>query len=203
MAAVREAAAETLRQRVLVDQPWTQVVALTRDDIAVTANVKEPGRVGIDRLLNALAANRMRRPDNPAIVVDMGTAMTVNLISSDGVFQGGVIAAGPVTALGALHAATASLPLLGPELLEHPPAVIGRSTDDAMASGAFWGAVGAANELIERIAASCDCPPNVFLTGGAAHGIAPFIRLADHPARHLPNLILSSIRIAADGIVAL
>jgi type III pantothenate kinase len=200
VAAVHQVAAEALRQSVLTGQPWSRTVSLTRNDIQVTTQVKERARVGIDRLLNALAANRVRRPNHPAIVVDMGTAMTVNLISSEGAFQGGAIAAGPITALAALHTATASLPRLGAEVLEQAPPPVGKSTEEAMASGAFWGAVGAVRELLERTAAACEQRPDVFLTGGASHGVAPFVRLGDRPARHMPHLVLSGIRIAADGI---
>ena len=186
---------------VLARQPWSRIETLTRGDIAIEVDVKEPARVGIDRLLNALAVNRVRSPQRPAIVVDMGTAMTVNLISEDGVFQGGAILAGPMTALGALHTATSSLPLLGPEVFETPPAAVGKSTDEAMASGAYWGAVGAARQLIERMAATCTDAPEVYLTGGAASGLAAHVGLGDRPARHLPQLVLSGIRLAADGML--
>jgi type III pantothenate kinase len=200
VAAVHQAAAETLRERVLTGQPWSRTVSLSRSDIPVATQLKEPAQVGVDRLLNALATNRVRRSNHPAIVVDVGTAMTVNLISSDGVFQGGAIAAGPITALAALHAATASLPRLGAEVLEQAPPPVGKSTVEAMASGAFWGALGAVHELLQRIADTCEQPPDIFLTGGASHGVAPFVRLGDRPVRHMPHLVLSGIRIAADGV---
>jgi type III pantothenate kinase len=170
--------------------------------VPIEANVKEPSRVGIDRLLNSLAANQVRQPNRPAIVVDVGTAMTVNLISADGVFQGGAILTGPMTALGALHSATSSLPLLDSEALDTAPAPVGKDTEDAMAAGAYWGAVGAARELIARTAATCDQSPEIFLTGGASAGLAPEIGLGDRPARHMPHLVLSGIRLAAEGILA-
>jgi type III pantothenate kinase len=198
---VHQRAAETLRKRVLALQPWSRIETLTRDDIAIEVDVKEPARVGIDRLLNATAVNRVRSPQRPAIVVDMGTAMTVNLISENGVFQGGAILAGPMTALGALHMATSSLPVLGSEVFEAPPPAVGKSTDEAMASGAYWGAVGAARQLIERTAATCIDAPEVFLTGGAARGLAAHVGLGDHPARQLPQLVLTGIRLAADGML--
>jgi pantothenate kinase type III len=128
IAAVHRAVAATLQERALAKHEWARIVPLAHDDIPVQANVKEPSRVGMDRLLNALAANRVRHPDRSAIVVDIGTAMTVNFISADGVFQGGAILAGPVTSLAALHHATASLPLLGSEALESPPPVVGKLT---------------------------------------------------------------------------
>ncbi|HEX6961400.1 MAG TPA: type III pantothenate kinase [Lacipirellula sp.] len=202
VAAVHRAAAESLQSRVLKRQSLSQVIKLTRSDVSVEANVNEPSRIGIDRLLNALAANHIRQAGRPAIVVDVGTAMTVNLISADGVFQGGAILAGPMTALRALHSATSSLPLLGRDVLEAAPAPVGKSTEHAMAAGAYWGAIGAARELIARTATACRQSPEVFLTGGASAGLAPHIGFGEEPARHIPDLILSGIRLAAEGILA-
>ncbi len=201
IAAVHRAAAATLHNRVIASRDWGQVVTLTLDDIPLKTNVKEPQRVGMDRLLNSLAANRVRHPERPAIVVDMGTAMTVNFISADGVFQGGAILAGPITSLAALHHATSSLPLLGAEALESPPPIVGKFTEEAMTAGAFWGAVGAARGLIERMAATCEQQPDVILTVGASRGVAPLIGLGDRPARHMPHLVLSGIRLAADRVL--
>jgi type III pantothenate kinase len=198
VAVVHQAAANVLLERVLRRKPWARVKTLTRDAIAIKTNVKEPARIGIDRLCNALAANRLRSPQRAAIVVDMGTAMTVNLISQDGVFQGGAILVGPLTALGALHAATSSLPLLGRDVLETSPDPVGKSTSDAMASGAYWGAIGAVNQLIEQMASQTPSLPEVFLTGGAAGAFAGRIVCGERVARYLPNLVLSGIRLAAD-----
>jgi type III pantothenate kinase len=224
LAAVHRPAASALEDRVLKPQLWSRIVKLTSDDVPIEANLPQRFRVGVDRLLNSLAANRLRQPDRPAIVVDVGTAMTVNLIDANGVFQGGAILPGPMTALAALHSATSSLPLLDREALNPapskagargriaipsdadssamPPPVVGKFTEEAMAAGAYWGAVGAARELIARMAATCDRAPEVFLTGGASGGLEPHIGLGDEPARHVPHLVLSGIRLAADEVLA-
>ena len=55
--------------------------------------VEEPGKVGVDRLLNAIAANVVRRLDQPAVIIDSGTATTVDLVDENGAFQGGAISA--------------------------------------------------------------------------------------------------------------
>jgi type III pantothenate kinase len=202
VAAVHRSAADTLQSQVLLQQLSSRVVTLTHQDVPIAAEVNEPSRVGIDRLLNALAVNRVRQPSRPAIIVDIGTAMTVNVVSADGAFQGGAILAGPMTALSALHTATSSLPLLGCNVLNAAPPPLGKCTEAAMAAGAFWGAVGAARELIARSAATCERTPEVFLTGGASAGVASYIGLGGEPARHMPHLILSGIRLAAAGILA-
>ena len=74
--------------------------------------VDEPDAVGIDRVFGALAAKSMVPAGTPAITVDVGTAVTVNLIDADGVFQGGAIFPGPRLMGLALHQHTAKLPLI-------------------------------------------------------------------------------------------
>jgi type III pantothenate kinase len=198
VAIVRQSVADALFARVLNHQSWSRIESLGREDVPLKVDVKQPERLGIDRMLTALAANRLRQPARPAIVVDMGTAMTVNFVSEGGVFQGGAILAGPSTALDALHGATSSLPRLGHEVFVAPPAIVGKSTREAMAAGAYWGAVGAVRQIIERMAAACREEPEVFLTGGAAEPLAPHIGLGSARARFIPHLVLSGIRLTAD-----
>jgi len=201
VASVHRGVAEKLLTRLQL-RPWKKLLSLRAADLPLTVNVAVPEKVGIDRLLGALAVNQLRRPKTAAIAVDMGTATTVDLISADGAFEGGAIVAGPTLALAALHAGTASLPQLGASVLEAPPVAIGKSTIEAMASGAYWGAIGAVRELASQLAQSCPSEPQLFLTGGGAEGLAPFIGLEDQPARYLPHLVLSGIRLAADRLVA-
>jgi type III pantothenate kinase len=165
-------------------------------------NVAEPEKVGIDRLLGALAVNQLRRPNAAAIAIDMGTATTVDLIGADGAFEGGAIVAGPTLALAALHAGTASLPQLDASVLAAPPAAVGKSTIEAMASGAYWGAIGAVREIASQLAQGSASEPQLFLTGGGAEGLAPFIRLNEQPARYLPHLVLSGIELAFRRLAA-
>jgi type III pantothenate kinase len=202
MASVHQAVADALMAHTQSRFASSAVQWLTVDQIPIEVRLTEPTRVGIDRLLSALAANRLRDPQCPAIVVDMGTATTVNLISADGAFEGGAILAGPLASLRALHNSTASLPLLDRESFDQFPAVIGKSTAEAMASGAFWGAVGAVRELISQVAARCDAQPRVFLTGGASFPFAKMIGLNGQPARHVPHLVLAGIKLTADKLAS-
>lgn len=198
VAVVRQSVADALFARILNHQSWSRIESLSREDVPIKVDVKQPERLGIDRMLTALAANRLRQPARPAIVVDMGTAMTVNFVSEGGVFQGGAILAGPSTALDALHGATSSLPRVGHEVFAAPPAIIGKSTQEAMAAGTYWGAVGAVRQIIERMAATCREEPEVFLTGGAAEPLAAHIGLGSERARYVSHLVLSGIRLAAE-----
>jgi type III pantothenate kinase len=183
----------------LAARQWSQLVRLTREHIPVEIHVDQPQRVGVDRLLGAAAVNRLRSPGVPAISVDMGTAVTVNLIASDGAFEGGAILPGRGTALAALHASTTSLPLMTAADLAVVPPTVGKSTDEAMVAGAFWGTLGAIRELVERIARQCPVPPQLYLTGGGSQDISPLLTLDGKPARHVPHLVLAGIRVVADA----
>lgn len=201
VASVHAGVAEKLLTRLRL-RTWERLVILRAADLPLTVRVAAPEKVGIDRLLSVLAVNQLRRPGTAAIAVDMGTATTVDLIGADGAFEGGAIVAGPTLALAALHAGTASLPQLDESVLASPPVAVGKSTADAMAAGAYWGAIGAVRELVKQLAAACPAEPQVFLTGGGAAGFAPLMGEGELAARYLPNLVLAGIRLAADGPVA-
>jgi type III pantothenate kinase len=200
MASVHPAAAEALR-RMLAEHAGAAPRLLRVDDLPLVVRVNEPNRVGSDRLLGAVAANRLRQANRSAVVVDMGTATTVNFIAVDGAFEGGAILPGPLTALRSLHQATASLPSLGPETIEAPPP-IGKSTLEAMASGAIWGAVGAVQELVARMTADRSDDAEFFLTGGASHAFADVLRFAGRRPRHVPHLNLAGIKLVAGQLTS-
>lgn len=187
--------AERLRRRT-----WARVHQVVAADLRLEVRTAEPGRVGVDRLLAAVAVNRLRAPASAAITVDMGTATTVDALSADGAFEGGAILAGPWLSLSALHAGTATLPALGVGALSEPPAVVGKSTEQALAAGAYWGTVGAVNELVRRMAEQLACAAELYLTGGAASEFALLIELAGCRARHVPHLVLAALRLAADEL---
>lgn len=121
-------------------------------EIPVVAAVDFPEKVGLDRLLNAVAVNVLRPSDRAAIVVDSGTATTVDYVSADGEFCGGSILPGMELSAKALHLYTALLPLLTvQELGGAIPEAPGRNTRDAIRNGLFWGQVGAIRELIRQL----------------------------------------------------
>ncbi|MBI1309787.1 type III pantothenate kinase [bacterium] len=167
----------------------------------IEVDVESPRRVGLDRLLTAIAANRLRSADRAAIVVDCGTATTVDLISMNGVFLGGAILPGFELCAKALHRYTEVLPLVTmDELLQtdergqHP--VLGRNTHAAISSGIFWGQVGAVRELIARQSTLvAPAAPQVFVTGGG--GELLFAHLEN--AGNYPYLALQGLVIAAES----
>ena len=91
----------------------------------------------MDRLAAAVAANRLHQ-NCPAVVVDAGTAITVDSVAVDGVFQGGIIMPGMRMMLRSLATGTDLLPLIEAGFSDAIPDVIGRSTEDAIRSGVFW-----------------------------------------------------------------
>ena len=163
-------------------------------DLPLAVLVDEPHRVGIDRLAGAAAAARVKDPARPAIVVDCGTATTVNLVSVAGEFLGGAILPGPALMARALAEGTSRLPEVA--ALDHgpPPALPGRSTQAAIAAGIGWGIRGA----VERIVAEAQRPfagaAQVILTGGSAG----LVRDCLPGAVEQPDLVLAGIALAAE-----
>lgn len=175
-------------------RPQEAITLLAAGDLPLRVALERPDMVGIDRLIDAVAANRLRRPDSPAVVVDIGSAITVDLISPDGAFQGGAILPGIGMSARAMHTFTDLLPLIDMSELAGPPPALGKNTVAAMQSGLFWGAVGAIRELVARMATGTAVPAEVFLTGGAGPAVA---QLLGPNTRHVPHLTLAGIAIAA------
>jgi type III pantothenate kinase len=155
--------------------------------------VDQPDRVGTDRLLAAVAANALRFPNRAAIVIDAGTAITVDLVSPDGAFQGGVILPGFGMMARALARDTDLLPLVEGSLNDRPPEVVGKSTVAAIRSGLYWGSVGAVSELVRRISREWDPAPQLFVAGGDAARLEPYL---PSTAQVVPELVLSGIALA-------
>jgi type III pantothenate kinase len=174
-------------------RPQDSITLLAAGDLPLQVALERPDMVGIDRLLDAVAANRLRRPGHAAVVVDVGTAITVDLVSPDGVFLGGSILPGIAMSARALHEFTDMLPLLEVSELTGPPPALGTSTIGAMQSGLFWGAVGAIRQLVGELTNSLPGEPDVFLTGGAGPAVAG---LLGRFARHVPHLTLAGIVLA-------
>jgi len=182
---------------VLRDHSFAESHPLSVDELPIEVRVEQPERVGIDRLLNALAANRLKDPRRPAIVADLGTASTVDWIAEDGAFEGGAILPGIAMSAVGLHEGTAALPQLSPAAIDTPPEAIGKSTQGAIASGLYWGTVGAVRELIERMSQSRDMSPQVFITGGDAPRMASALTGRDKSVHHVPRMVLAGIAIAS------
>ena len=181
----------------LAARRWSRCAQVAAAQLPIEVRTATPQRVGIDRLLGALAVNRLRAAGRPAISIDMGTATTVDLIAADGGFLGGAILAGAWLSLAALHAGTASLPGMDESAIVRPATAVGVTTEQALLAGAYWGALGGVNEMVRRVADEAGAPPELYLTGGAAPAFADDIELVGRPARHVPHLVLAGLRLAA------
>lgn len=171
-------------------RPQDQYVLLNHAHFPKEIDVRFPDRVGTDRLAAAVAANELRSPKQAAIVVDAGTAITVDVVTHDGVFRGGAILPGIETAAAALANATDALPLVEHSDLSTIPAPIGKSTEEAIRSGVVWGCVGAVRELILQMTAELPETPEIYCTGGDGLHLA---RLIGRELKFDPNLVLRGI----------
>jgi type III pantothenate kinase len=155
----------------------------------------EPNKAGVDRILNAVACNLVRPAGRPAVIVDTGTATTVDAVSPEGAFEGGAILPGFELCARALNQYTALLPFVTiDELCEESHEPLGRSTREALRSGVLWGQIGAIRELVARLSERWKAAPLVLLTGGGAPLAAA--HLAE--ARWEPHLSLQGLAVIAE-----
>ncbi len=147
-----------------------RVVRIDRyDQLPLTVGVDEPERVGLDRLLNAVAANRELPSRRPAVLVDVGSAVTVDYLDEQHVFRGGAIFPGVRLMTKALHDYTALLPQV--EVGPPAPALPGRSTVPAIQAGVFWTVLGGIEMIARRLRLAGARLPHIYLTGGDAEWI--------------------------------
>jgi type III pantothenate kinase len=127
-----------------------------------------PKEVGADRIVNAVAA--YERVRDTTVVVDFGTATTLDYISARGEYLGGVITPGPGISLEALYTRAAKLYRVE---LTKPPRVVGRNTIHAIQSGVIYGYVAMVDGLVHRIQEENGVKARVFATGGFASLFGP------------------------------
>ncbi len=167
---------------------------ITNQEVPLRLEVDFPERIGTDRLMAALAANRLRQANRAAIVIDLGTAIKVDVVTSGGAFAGGAILPGLAMSARALEEQTDALPRVAVDQWSAPPATLGRSTEPAIAAGLFWGAVGAIRELVEQHSITFGPSPNVFATGGSSQLVAGVLKERHGLAVvHVPYLVLGGI----------
>lgn len=138
---------------------------------SITIKIDNPAELGADRLVNSVGG--FERYHTALIIVDFGTAITLDCVSGQGEYLGGAIAPGLVISLEALGSRTAKLPRVD---ISNPPLnAIGTNTVDAIKSGLLFGCGGMVEELIRRLRLEmAPETPTVIATGGMAGLIAPF-----------------------------
>ena len=132
--------------------------------LGIGIDYPEPETIGADRLANAAALARLH--GQPGIVVDFGTAVTFDVLSADGNYCGGVIAPGVEMMNDYMSERTALLPQV--ELIKDPPP-FGRSTEEAMQAGAYYGYAGMVRRILDELLATFDQSDDatIVATGGA------------------------------------
>lgn len=132
---------------------------------------RNPQQVGQDRLIGAFAAQQLY--GQPAIIVDFGTAITIDVLSEQGCYEGGVIVPGIRLSLESLYNKTALLPQV--EHVRRPLTIIGKTTEQSILSGIVYGYGEMCHGLIRRIRADLKVQPKVVVTGGYARLMVGFL----------------------------
>jgi len=157
----------------------------------VVNGYEHPSRLGADRWVALIGARwrvLSRGAPRPALVVMVGTAVTVDALDTDGRFLGGLILPGFGLMLKALEMGTAGLKVPTGDVVEFPT-----NTSDALMSGGAYAIAGAVRRQYRRLQARCGQDPLVLMGGGAAVKLAP---ITDLPLEHVDTLIF-------DGLLAI
>lgn len=154
--------------------------------------VDDPAEVGADRVVNAYAAWR-ELGRGPIVIVDAGTAITLDVVSAAGEYLGGAIAPGFQTAARALSSLTALLPYVKVAPVER---AIGHNTVDALKGGLYFGLCGLVDALCAKVAQELGKEPVWIATGGDGDLLARGSRRKLEPR---PNLTLDGLRLAFEA----
>lgn len=185
------AATPRLRRLLAGTLPTLPVFQLTHEcRLGVPVTYPQPGEIGQDRLANAAGARALAA--GPAVVIDLGTAVTFDIITSRGGYEGGIIAPGLGVMRRYLHERTAQLPMLDGSFVV--PGAIGKSTVEAMRIGTVVGFAGLIQALLDAVltelAGRGEPAPALFATGGDAEFFTGKLR---PPVRVVPDLTLRGL----------
>ncbi len=159
--------------------PFDELHVVSHKDIPIHCRVDYPEQVGIDRLIAAWGAWRSLAEPSPLIVIQAGTAITVDWIDRDGDYHGGAIMPGISLTLKYLALGTAHLPWLAPPLDPTRVAIPGRNTSDAIMAGVNAGFVGGIQLLIEKYIQQYPGNPadvQIVLSGGDGNAISKALK---------------------------
>ena len=156
-------------------------------DMGLKINTEHPKEIGPDRIVDAVAA--YEKYGGPVIVIDFGTATTYDVVTADGVFEGGVISTGIRTAARALWGGAAMLPEIE---IRKPKSIIAKETVSSMQGGLVFGYIGQVEYIVNKMKASGYEDAKVVATGGLGNIIVPETDAIDI---YDPNLTLEGLRI--------
>jgi type III pantothenate kinase len=165
-----------------------QFVVTARRLGGVTTAYAQPWRLGVDRLVAAIAAHRLA-PRRAVCVVDIGTAMTIDLIDAHGSHVGGAIIPGPRLMVESLLRSTSGI-LHRSGGKGGGGSLFARDTRAGIEQGALYAAAGVVDRAVAEARQALGASPRVLLTGGAAPAIHPLIRSAHS---NVPDLVLRGL----------
>ncbi|MEW5767996.1 MAG: type III pantothenate kinase [bacterium] len=199
-------APSAIRQAVIssvVPQLTPVFVRLIKDCLGIAATVvnpsldaglklgyDDPSQLGSDRLANVIAARALY--GYPAIVIDLGTAITFDCLSPKGEYLGGIIMPGPGLSAVGLSNQSDLLPLVD---IAKPEAIIGKNTADCIRSGIFYGTIAQIEGIVRRLKSEIGGEPKIIVTGGWSALFAP--ELEGRPEIN-PSLTLEGLRIIGE-----
>ena len=174
----------------------TSLHVVSYADIPMTIDVEMPARTGVDRLLAAYGAHRYvnesQSASQPVVVIQAGTAVTVDLVDASGVFRGGSIMPGLGLSLQLLAAGTDMLPWLGNHAVDVRPTLPGKNTEQAISAGVNAALVGGASHLVERYRSELFRGESVkaIVSGGDGTLLMPHIA---EPAEFVNHVVLRGL----------
>lgn len=174
----------------LAGAPEPERVTTQRNACGVTVGYVDPWRLGVDRLLAMIAAHR-RFLKRPVCTVAVGTAMTVDLVGSDGRHRGGAIIPAPPLMVSSLLDSTHGIRRRAQGGASgRPRALFGRSTRAAVEQGARYAAAAAVDRALGEAKEIVGRTPQLVLTGGGAPDLRPLIRSR---GVFVPDLVLEGL----------
>jgi type III pantothenate kinase len=188
VSSVKPAWTELVRK--IVEEDLHEKVHVIGQDVPlpIATWVDEPTMVGTDRIVSAAAAYDV--VEDAVVVADFGTAVTIDLVDANGVFQGGVICPGFEISAQALKDNTAQLPKV---TVHRPKRPYGKNTADAINCGLYYAVIGALEEIVRRYAEEIGRWPQTVITGSGAEMIREDCPFVDN---YVPHLVVKGIVLA-------
>ncbi len=201
VSSVQPQALESIKHCFRELHPFDELRVLSHKDIPISCQVDIPEQVGIDRLVAAWGAWRSLARPSPLIVIQAGTAITVDWIDEKGVYHGGAIMPGISLTLKYLALGTAHLPWLAPPSDPTRVVIPGRNTNDAIMAGVNAGFVGGIELLIDKYSQQFQGDRKeiqIVLSGGDGPALSKAIKT---PIQVIDNLVLKSlVRLRAEAL---
>ena len=184
-------AAEISRVVTTLWQLDARFLLASKNCCGLTNSYYKPEQLGVDRWMAMVAAYHLSQ--NPLIVIDCGTAVTIDLVGEKGIFVGGVILPGLNTALQSLKADTDAVKEIGEP--HAATSVATQSTEEAVLAGVLFGLAGGIERVVKEQSSLIDRSPVIYMTGGDAEKILPYLTF---PVVFQADIVLQGLSIVAE-----